>query len=157
VAHVVTRIDPTAVRSWIVEPKVKHRSWYQREAWRFDGHGQLDRWEIMATCSRLRSLTGRPGFPGTGETALSIGATGDADGEAAMRTERSHPWGFDAEDPRLELRRAAAEAQRDTAADETPDADDVAFDDFGWTDMEDWGRGRAGGATAPRAPAISRS
>ncbi len=28
-----------------------------------------------------------------------------------MRLERSHPWGFDTEDPRLELRRAAAEAQ----------------------------------------------
>jgi hypothetical protein len=37
-----------------------------------------------------------------------------------MRTERPTPWGFDIWDPRLEQRRAAAEAQRNAAAVERP-------------------------------------
>jgi hypothetical protein len=54
-----------------------------------------------------------------------------------MRNERSYPWGFDAEDPRLELRRAAAQAQRQMVADDTPDADDLTLDDYRWTDSEE--------------------
>jgi hypothetical protein len=51
-----------------------------------------------------------------------------------MRNERSHPWGLDETDPRLDLRRAAAEAQRDIAAVEPPEADDLTPDDIGRTD-----------------------
>lgn len=51
-----------------------------------------------------------------------------------MRIERiSYPWeSYDA-DPRLELRRKAAESQRDL------DVEDDVFDDDGSTDWEDWG------------------
>ena len=66
-----------------------------------------------------------------------------------MRNEQSHPWGFDTEDPRLELRRAVAQAQRETVADDTPDADDLTLDDFGWTDSEDWGLVEATGRRGP--------
>lgn len=41
-----------------------------------------------------------------------------------MRTERPTPWGFDIWDPRLEQRRAAAEAQRGNASAEAPARDD---------------------------------
>ena len=74
-----------------------------------------------------------------------------------MRNERSHPWGFDTEDPRLELRRAVAQAQREMVTDDTPDADDLSLDDFGWTDSEDWGLAGPPGGGDPVAPAISRS
>lgn len=52
-----------------------------------------------------------------------------------MRTERATPWGFnDDDDPRLGVRRAAAQAQ--TEADrEEPAADEDARDD----DWDDWG------------------
>jgi hypothetical protein len=55
-----------------------------------------------------------------------------------MRNERSHPWGLDHEDPRLDLRRAAAQAQRDMATAETSDADDRTFDDDWSADAEEW-------------------
>ncbi len=48
-----------------------------------------------------------------------------------MRTERPAPWGFDVFDPRLEMRRAAAEAQRtygvlDISSDHVSAEDDAA-------------------------------
>lgn len=55
-----------------------------------------------------------------------------------MRHERSYPWGFDEEDPRLDLRRAAAEAQRALDTAEQPDADDLTLDDFWSSDAEEW-------------------
>jgi len=82
-----------------------------------------------------------------------------------MRLERSHPWGFDDGDPRLELRRAAAEAQRDVAAAEAqrdvaaaelPDADDLPLADNQSTDAEEWELPWVQRATEPMAPAISR-
>jgi len=72
-----------------------------------------------------------------------------------MRIERPTPWGFDDRDPRLELRRAAAEAQRLVDAEETPDADDVMPDDI-WSDPEEWELPGGGRATVPPAPAMSR-
>ena len=73
-----------------------------------------------------------------------------------MRLERSHPWGFDEEDPRLELRRTAAEAQRDMDGAETADADDSTLDDIWSTDSEGWELPGGRLATGPMAPAISR-
>jgi hypothetical protein len=55
-----------------------------------------------------------------------------------MRIERSHPWGFDDGDPRLDIRRAAAEAEREIDAAETPDADDQPPDDSWSNDAEEW-------------------
>jgi hypothetical protein len=55
-----------------------------------------------------------------------------------MRNERSHPWGIDYGDPRLDLRRRAAEAQRDVAGDDAPHTTDLVFDDFKSTHLEDW-------------------
>ena len=73
-----------------------------------------------------------------------------------MRLERSHPWGFDDGDPRLELRRAAAEAQRDVAVAEPPDADDLPVADNQSTDAEEWELPWVERATEPMAPTISR-
>jgi hypothetical protein len=73
-----------------------------------------------------------------------------------MRTERSNPWGFDDGDPLLELRRAAAEAQRDLDAAATPDADDPTLDDSWSTDAEEWELPGGPRTTGPMAPAISR-
>jgi hypothetical protein len=109
----------------------------------------------MKACSRLRSLGVRPRFH-LGRGLLPIGATGDADREAAMRTERSSLWGFDDRDLRLEVRRAAAKAQRDMDAAATPDADDPTLDDLWSTDWEEWELPGGGRATGPMAPAISR-
>ena len=51
-----------------------------------------------------------------------------------MRIERtSYPWDSEDADPRLELRRRAAESQRDL------DVEDDMFDDLRSTDWEDWG------------------
>jgi hypothetical protein len=72
-----------------------------------------------------------------------------------MRSERSYPWGIDEGDPRLELRRRAAEAQRDPDADELP-AGDTELDDSRSTDWEDWGPPAANGRVAPAAPVLSR-
>lgn len=44
-----------------------------------------------------------------------MGHDEDAEGEAAMRTERPEPWGFDLYDPRLTMRQQAADAQRGSA------------------------------------------
>ena len=45
-----------------------------------------------------------------------------------MRTERPTPWGFDVWDPRLELRRAAADAQVYQPAEaEEPTGEDLAI------------------------------
>lgn len=60
-----------------------------------------------------------------------------------MRTERSHPWGFDEGDPRLDIRRAAAQAQSATLHAEESDAGDVDGEDPRSTDWDDW---------APREP-----
>ena len=43
-----------------------------------------------------------------------------------MRTERPTPWGFDVWDPRLDLRRAAAEAQRRYGVVDIPDRENAA-------------------------------
>jgi len=73
-----------------------------------------------------------------------------------MRLEHSNPWGFDHEDPRLDLRRAAAEAQRDIATAEPPAADNLTLHDNRSTDSEEleieWGRRPA----RPLEPATSR-
>lgn len=51
-----------------------------------------------------------------------------------MRIERtSYPWDSEDADPRLELRRRAAESQRDL------DVEDEVFDDLRPTDWEEWG------------------
>jgi hypothetical protein len=51
-----------------------------------------------------------------------------------MRIERtSYPWESEDADPRLELRRRAAESQRGL------DGEDDVFDDLRSTDWEDWG------------------
>jgi hypothetical protein len=51
-----------------------------------------------------------------------------------MRIERtSYPWESEDADPRLELRRRAAESQRDL------DVEDEVFDDLRSTDWEEWG------------------
>jgi hypothetical protein len=60
--------------------------------------------------------------PSSSPASIAPEATGhgrdeDADGEAAMRTERQEPWGFDLWDPRLTLRQQAADAQRMSDAD----------------------------------------
>lgn len=73
-----------------------------------------------------------------------------------MRNERSNAWGFDDRDLRLELRRAAAEAQRDKDAAETPDADGSTLDDIWSTDWEEWELPGGRPATGPMAPATSR-
>lgn len=53
-----------------------------------------------------------------------------------MRTERSHPWGFDDnDDPRLSVRRAAAQAQWEADRQQTG-ADEI--EDTRLTDWEDW-------------------
>lgn len=73
-----------------------------------------------------------------------------------MRLERSHAWGFDHEDPRLDLRRAAAEAQRDMSTAEPAAADDLTLHHNRSTDQEEleigWGQRAAG----PLEPAMSR-
>ena len=46
-----------------------------------------------------------------------------------MRTERPTPWGFDVWDPRLELRRAAADAQHRSDIPELMKSDDPTPDD----------------------------
>jgi hypothetical protein len=57
-----------------------------------------------------------------------------------MRIERTlHPWDSEDADPRLELRRRAAESQRDLDVEDAPHADDLVFEDFRSTDWEDWG------------------
>ena len=57
-----------------------------------------------------------------------------------MRIERvSHPWESEDTDPRLELRRRAAEAQRDLDHEDATHGDDLVFDDFRWSDWEDQG------------------
>ena len=69
-----------------------------------------------------------------------------------MRIERtSYPWEGEDADPRLELRRRAAESQRDL--EEAQHADDLVFDDVGSTDWEDRGPtdGRLGHPVAPVA------
>jgi hypothetical protein len=62
-----------------------------------------------------------------------------------MRTERPTPWGFDIWDPRLEQRRAAAEAQRGGAFVEAPASDDSPILDdetpFDWPALEAVGAG----------------
>jgi hypothetical protein len=73
----------------------------------------LDGSEIL-TGHRLRR-------PSTSPASIASGATGhgrdeDADREAAMRTERPAPWGFDVWDPRLTLRQQAADAQHESDA-----------------------------------------
>ena len=73
-----------------------------------------------------------------------------------MRTERSTPWGFDDRDLRLELRRAAAKAQRDMDAAKTADADDSTLDDIWSTDWEEWELPGGRRATGPMEPAMSR-
>lgn len=73
-----------------------------------------------------------------------------------MRLERSHPWGFDHEDPRLDLRRAAAEAQRDVATAEPPAAEDLTLHDSRSSDPEEWEIGCGQRAAGPLEPAISR-
>ena len=73
-----------------------------------------------------------------------------------MRTEHSNPWGFDDRDLRLELRRAAAEAQRDMDAVATPDEADPTLDDILSTDAEEWELPGGRRATRPMAPALSR-
>ena len=55
-----------------------------------------------------------------------------------MRNERSYPWGLDSTDPRLDLRRAAADAQREMDAVEPPDQDERPLDDTWTTDAEEW-------------------
>ena len=72
---------------------------------------------------------GRTGFLAMGKRPYRLARPGTLTGRPPMRLERSHPWGFDDGDPRLELRRAAAEAQRDVAAAELPDADDLPLAD----------------------------
>ena len=63
-----------------------------------------------------------------------------------MRTERPTPWGFDIWNPRLELRRAAADAQREAASEEVPAGEDPpALDEttpFEWPALEPVGAGR---------------
>jgi hypothetical protein len=62
-----------------------------------------------------------------------------------MRTERPTPWGFDIWDPRLELRRAAADAQHGVAPakappdDDPPNLDETEAD---WLELEAVGAGR---------------
>jgi hypothetical protein len=51
-----------------------------------------------------------------------------------MRTERPTPWGFDVFDPRLEMRRAAAEAQRTYGVVDIPGETDPAEEDAAPTD-----------------------
>jgi hypothetical protein len=62
-----------------------------------------------------------------------------------MRTERPTPWGFYIWDPRLEQRRAAAEAQRGRASVEAPAGDDSPILDdetpFDWPALEAVGAG----------------
>jgi hypothetical protein len=55
-----------------------------------------------------------------------------------MRNERSHPWGIDYGDPRLDLRRRAAEVQRDLAVDDPQHTTDLVHDDFKSTELDDW-------------------
>jgi hypothetical protein len=59
-------------------------------------------------------------------------ATGGAQGRRTMRIEVPTARGFDFYDPRLELRRAATEAQRGWNADETSDDTDRAALDAEW-------------------------
>ena len=62
-----------------------------------------------------------------------------------MRTERPTPWGFDVWDPRLEQRRAAAEAQRGSSSVEEPTREDwpILDDDtpLDWPALEPVGAG----------------
>ena len=58
----------------------------------------------------------------TASGATVHGRDEDAEGEAAMRTERPEPWGFDLWDPRLTLRQQAADAQR-ASGDDPPGID----------------------------------
>jgi hypothetical protein len=67
----------------------------------------------------------------TAPGATVNGRDEDADGEAAMRTERPEPWGFDVWDPRLTLRQQAADAQQSSGddaprTDQPTDADELA-------------------------------
>jgi hypothetical protein len=73
-----------------------------------------------------------------------------------MRLERSHPWGFDHEDPRLDLRRAAAEAQRDTSTAEPAAANALTLHDKRSTGPEELEIGWGQRAVGPLEPAISR-
>lgn len=61
-----------------------------------------------------------------------------------MRTERPTPWGFDIWDPRLDLRRAAADAQQGVVVPEPVDDDDPAIPDE--TTLADWPELEAVGA-----------
>lgn len=53
-----------------------------------------------------------------------------------MRTERPTPWGFDVWDPRLEMRRAAAEAQRTYGVLDIPVEPGSAEEEAAATDSE---------------------
>ena len=56
-----------------------------------------------------------------------------------MRIERtSYPWESEDADPRLDLRRRAAESQRDLDVEDAQHRDDLVFDDVRSTDWEDW-------------------
>jgi hypothetical protein len=93
----------------------------------------------MATCSRLRSLVGVPA-PVALAHVIPFGATGELTGRPPMRIERtSYPWESEDADPRLDLRRRAAESQRDLDVEDAPHRDDLVFDDFRSTDRKDWG------------------
>jgi hypothetical protein len=78
----------------------------------------------MITAPRLRR-------PSTSPASIALGASvhgrdEEPIGEAAMRTERPEPWGFDLWDPRLTMRQQAGDAQRlsDAEGQETDDPAD---------------------------------
>ena len=72
----------------------------------------------------LRSPTDESSFHRTGRRP-SLGPTTRPIGEAAMRTDRPEPWGFDLYDPRITMRQLAADAQRKYPAD-VPETDESA-------------------------------
>jgi hypothetical protein len=115
----------------------------------------LDKREIMRACSRLRSLVGVPA-PVALAHVIPIGATGALTGRPPMRIERTlHPWDNEDADPRLELRRRAAESQRDLDVEDARQADDLVFEDFRSTDWEDWALPMSGEGN-PVPPVTSR-
>jgi hypothetical protein len=66
-----------------------------------------------------------------------------------MRTERPTPWGFDVFDPRLEMRRAAAEAQRTYGVVDIPGEPEPTEDDAAPAASDEREPAAAGGINRP--------